>query len=221
MNKEIFVFQTNSNLDIELGYPFSFDDCVQMASQDGDIWVTMFNGKVDWISTNEPRGVYILTGVDRNNEPTIRYVGNGTTQFIGSVFTFGFLENRETGGIVSYGKTTWEEFDSIRLSDGVNYMGHQSTAMMCYMKMARISIVVSPGDTIIWAQYSGRRLEEGSTTLPEGSKLVPMKAECHTPLEVKAMKIALKRLKENKFDLCNVRDDILTCKGCNFCGKFE
>lgn len=221
MNKK-FIFQTNSNLDIQPGYPFSFEECVQMSSQDGDIWVSMFGHEVDWISTKEPRGEYILTGTDRNGDPQWKYVGNGTTQFIGSVFTFGFLENREEGGMVSYGATSWEEFDSVRLSKGVNYMGHKSTADLCKMAMKRISIKVSPGDKIYWAQYDGPRLEEGSTTLPDDARLIPMKAVCHTPLEVKAMNIALEKLKsQKKYDLCNVRNDLINCKGCNFCGKFD
>lgn len=220
MNKEIFVFQTNSNLDIKSGYPFSFDECVDMASPNGDVYVTMFGGEVDWISTNEPRGVYILTGKDRNNDPQWKYVGNGTTQFIGSVFTFGFLENRESGGIVSYGATSWEEFDAIRLSAGVNYMGHQSTADLCNMTMQRISIKVSPGDTIIWAQYDGPRLEEGSTTLPDGAQLIPMKAVCHTIEEVKIMQKALENKKKPKNhygDGTCYYNGVFPCNSCGEC----
>lgn len=176
MNKQIFTFQT-SNLDIKPGYPFSFDECVNMASPNGDVYVTMFGGEVDWISTNEPHGEYILTGVDRNGDPQWKYNGDGNTIFIGSVFTFGFLANREEGGSVSYGSISWDEFDKAKDAPHINFMGHQSTAHMVDMDMQRISIKAYPGDTIIWAQYDGPRLEEGSTTLPDGAKLVPMKAE--------------------------------------------
>lgn len=174
---ENFTFQVNSNLDIQPGYPFSFEECTQMASQDGDIWVTMFHGEVDYISHHEPRGVYILTGIDRNGDAQWKFNGDGNTVFIGSVFTFGFLANREEGGSVSYGAITWKEFDMALNGFYVNYMGHKSTADMVNMDMQRISIKAYPGDVIIWAQYDGPRLEEGSTTLPEGARLVPMKAE--------------------------------------------
>lgn len=208
MNKNIFIFQTNSNLDIKPGYPFSFDECVQMASQDGDIWVTMFGGEVDWISTNEPRGQYILTGVDRNGDPQWKYNGDGNTVFIGSVFTFGFLANREEGGSVSYGSISWEEFDKFKDAPHVNFMGHQSTADLCNMDMQRISIKAYPGDVIVWAQYDGPRLEEGSTTLPDGARLVPMKA-----------KIMKKENKNHYGDGTCYYNGVIPCNGCGECNE--
>lgn len=208
MNEKVFVFQTNSNLDIKSGYPFSFDECVDMASPNGDIYVTMFGNEVDWISTNEPCGQYILTGKDRNGNPQWKYNGDGNTVFIGSVFTFGFLANREDGGSVSYGSISWEEFDEAKNTPHVNFMGHQSTASMVNMDMQRISIKAYPGDTIIWAQYDGPRLEEGSTTLPDGARLVPMKAK------------VIKMEKENKNhygDGTCYYNGVFECTGCGEC----
>ena len=208
MNTNIYVVQTSSNLDIKPGYPFSFDECISMASTDGDVFVTMFEGEVDYVSTNEPHGQYILTGVDRNGDPQWKYNGDGNTIFIGSVFTFGFLANREDGGSVSYGSINWKEFDEFRNAPHVNFMGHQSTADMVDMDMQRISIKAYPGDTIIWAQYDGPRLEEGSTTLPDGARLVPMKAE------------VIRMEKENKNhygDGTCYYNGVFKCTGCGEC----
>lgn len=45
INQNVYTFQTNSNLGLQLGNPFSFEETVKMASQDGDIYVTMFCGE--------------------------------------------------------------------------------------------------------------------------------------------------------------------------------
>lgn len=172
----IYVVQTTDGKHLQGGYPYSLEEMAQIASPSGDVFVTMIGGEVDWISTNEPRGQYILTGVDRNGDFQWKFNGDGNTVFIGSVFTFGFLANREEGGSTSYEAITWQEFDQHRSNAHVNFMGHESTAKMVDMEMQRISIKAYPGDTIVWAQYDGPRLEEGSTTLPEGARLVPMKA---------------------------------------------
>jgi len=231
INENLYIFQTNSNLDIQPGYPFSFDECVDIASPNGDVYVTMFGGEVDWISTNEPRGVPVITGTDRNGDLQIFVNGDGGTVFLGSVFTFGFLQNRETGGMVDYEKTTWKHFDEVLNSDHINFMGHQSTASMVGMEMKRISVKVNPGDTVVWAQYSGPRLEEGSTTLPENAKLVPMIAQCLTdedvekckwvrsltPEQLEAAKKAVSNTKNHYGDGTCYYNGVFPCNGCGEC----
>lgn len=132
------------------------------------------------IAGNEIKGKYIVGGCDRNNDLQWRYIGTGHTIFIGSVFTFGFLGDREEGGAVSYGSISWEKFDEYRTMPHINFMGHKSTANLVKMNMCRVSIKAYPGDIIVWSQYDGDRLEEGSTTLPEGAKLVPMEAKIYS-----------------------------------------
>jgi hypothetical protein len=56
-------------------------------------------------------------------------------------------------------------------------VGHESTAAiiaadLCLpVKADRRSIKIGPGDKLVVAQYSGPRLPEGATQLPEGAKL--------------------------------------------------
>jgi hypothetical protein len=47
-------------------------------------------------------------------------------------------------------------------------IGHQDTANVLGVPMARINVTLKAGDTFYIAQLQGGRLPEGSTTLPEG-----------------------------------------------------
>ena len=141
----------------------------------------------DW----EPEGEYILIGKDRDGLPQFKVNGTGNTTFIGSVFTFGFLSNPEKGGCITYKQISCEEFDSYiekmnyhdlwrpRDEKYFNFTGHEQTAQLLGIPMNRITIRAKPGDKIVWAQYKGPRLEEGSTTVPEGAEFIPMKAEIY------------------------------------------
>lgn len=139
----------------------------------------------------EPEGEYILIGRGRDGLPQYQVNGTGNTTFIGSVFTFGFLTNPELGGCITYQEIAWREFeyyvkkmntsDLYRRKDEVyvNFTGHEQTAQILQIPMNRITIRAKPGDKIVWAQYKGPRLEEGSTTVPDGAEFVPMKAEIY------------------------------------------
>ena len=48
----------------------------------------------------------------------------------------------------------------------VNFTGHEQTAQLINIPMQRITIRARPGDKVVWAQYKGPRLEEGSITVP-------------------------------------------------------
>ena len=140
----------------------------------------------------EPEGEYILIGKGRDGLPQFKVNGTGNTTFIGSVFTFGFLINPEKGGCITYKQISWEEFDSYiekmntydywRPNDEkyFNFTGHEQTAQLLGIPMNRITIRAKPGDKIVWAQYKGPRLEEGSTTVPDGAEFIPMKAEIYS-----------------------------------------
>ncbi|AMK16281.1 STIV orfB116 family protein [Methanobrevibacter olleyae] len=98
------------------------------------------------------------------------------TVYVGNVFTFGFLDNPNVD--ISSQQISWEEFDEVlENKDFVNFMGHADVAHMVGLDMNRITIHVKPGDTVYIAQYTGPRLEEGATVLPDGATLVPLKVE--------------------------------------------
>lgn len=231
INKEAYTVQTMDGDHLQGGYPYSFEEMVNMASPDGDVFVTMFGGEIDYVSHTEPVGRPVITGHDRNGDLQIFVNGDGDTIFLGSVFTFGFLQNRETGGMVDYESTSWEHFDKVLNGDHVNFMGHQSTASLVGMEMQRISVRVNPGDTVVWAQYSGPRLEEGSTTLPKNAKLVPMIAQCLTnedvekckwvrsltPKQLEAAKKAVSNTKHHYSDDTCYYNGVFSCIGCGEC----
>jgi len=55
------------------------------------------------------------------------------------------------------------------LPDGLeSAIGHQDTANVLGVKMNRINVHLSKGDTAYIAQLVGGRLPEGTTTLPKG-----------------------------------------------------
>lgn len=95
--------------------------------------------------------------------------------YIGNVFTFGFLANKNVD--IKSRQITWEEFDQALQGEFVNYMGHEDVAHMVGLEQNRISISVVSGDVVYLAQYDGPRLAEGATVLPEGATLVPIRVE--------------------------------------------
>lgn len=67
--------------------------------------------------------------------------------------------------------------DVRRIQDLESHIGHEST---CYLlssllgrpiELQRSTLCMSPGEMIIVAQYSGPRLPEGATSLPEGASI--------------------------------------------------
>ncbi len=59
----------------------------------------------------------------------------------------------------------------------VSVVGHAPTAAMLSentgvdIRFNRVTAKLQPGDTLFVGQYSGPRLEEGATTLPEGATI--------------------------------------------------
>ena len=49
-------------------------------------------------------------------------------------------------------------------------VGHADTAAVLGVPMARLSVRLSPGDTLFVAQLVGGRLPEGCTVLPHGAR---------------------------------------------------
>jgi hypothetical protein len=49
-------------------------------------------------------------------------------------------------------------------------VGHPTTATLLGVPFNRASVTLNKGDMLVVAQYSGPRLEEGATVLPEGAE---------------------------------------------------
>ena len=59
----------------------------------------------------------------------------------------------------------------------ISAIGHQDTANVLGVPMARINVALKKGDVAYVAQLQGGRLPEGSTTLPEGFTFRFLKVE--------------------------------------------
>lgn len=95
--------------------------------------------------------------------------------YIGNTFTCNFLSQLDCS--VEFKTISWVQFDEIIASgDFINFMGHADVAHMVGLEQNRISVSAKPGDTIIFTQYRGPRLPEGTTVLPEGATIIPVMA---------------------------------------------
>lgn len=70
------------------------------------------------------------------------------------------------------------------MSEAIPAIGHETTAAVIQRQygissplFARVTINLCPGDKALVFQYSGPRLPEGATVLPEGAKLTPILVE--------------------------------------------
>lgn len=78
---------------------------------------------------------------------------------------------------VAFAEITVPEVVSLLGSDFESVVGHQSTADLfsallgLQVKANRVSVELSPGEVIVIGQYSGPRLAEGVTELPENATL--------------------------------------------------
>jgi hypothetical protein len=78
---------------------------------------------------------------------------------------------------VSFREITVPEVVSLLGSSFESVVGHQSTADLfsallgLQVEANRVSVALSPGEAIVIGQYSGPRLAEGVTALPENATL--------------------------------------------------
>lgn len=97
------------------------------------------------------------------------------TTYIGNTFTCNFLSQLDCS--VEFKTISWAEFDSILESGNfINFMGHTDIAHMVGLEQNRISVSAQPGDIVIFTQYRGPRLPEGTTVLPDGATIIPVMA---------------------------------------------
>jgi hypothetical protein len=70
-----------------------------------------------------------------------------------------------------------EELEALPLSGFKSAIGHADTAVILsdmlgiHIPFNRESVTIHPGGEILVAQYSGPRLNEGTTVLPEGASI--------------------------------------------------
>ena len=94
------------------------------------------------------------------------------TTYVGNTFTVNFLA--QLNCTVKFQEITWEQFDEIISGDFVNYFGHKDVARMVGLEANRITISAKPGDIVVFSQYRGPRLPEGTIELPEGATIIPV-----------------------------------------------
>jgi hypothetical protein len=84
-------------------------------------------------------------------------------KYLGNAFSLGMLP-RDC-------KPEIRELDSKPSFEGlVSVVGHITTAAILGVAFNRASITLQPGDVLTVAQYSGPRLPEGATVLPDGAQ---------------------------------------------------
>ncbi|MCX6797345.1 MAG: DUF1874 domain-containing protein [Candidatus Doudnabacteria bacterium] len=74
--------------------------------------------------------------------------------------------------------------DALVLSVATVAIGHETTAALIQRQygitaalLARVTVTLCPGDVALVFQYSGPRLPEGATVLPEGAKITAILVE--------------------------------------------
>src|SRR5690606_23749647 len=98
------------------------------------------------------------------------------TLYIGNAFALSMLPaSADDHSIVLYQDATIDRAREYAAQPHVSCVGHADTARLMSdvlgveLETRRCSIQLEPGDQILVAQYSGPRLPEGATALPEGA----------------------------------------------------
>lgn len=94
--------------------------------------------------------------------------------YVGNTFTCNFLA--QLSCTVEFKEISWAEFDEIIAGEFINFYGHKDIANMVGLEPNRISVSAKSGDIVVFTQYRGERLPEGTTVLPEGSVIIPVMA---------------------------------------------
>jgi len=104
--------------------------------------------------------------------------------FIGNAFSLGMLTDLFNGCGLSEGHSLDVRNISpagikklMSMLDWVSIVGHKETAMLfssildVEIPMNRVTTTLEIGDILVVGQYTGPRLEEGATSLPDGAKI--------------------------------------------------
>jgi len=116
------------------------------------------------------------------------------TTYISNAISLGMLDDVESSGYASLSisrLTVEEAARDLRVFKWTSIVGHADTALLfssllgIEIPMNRVSTSLRYGDRVIVGQYTGPRLPEGATGLPEGAKIRWIRAKvCSSrPLE--------------------------------------
>jgi len=98
-----------------------------------------------------------------------------TTTFIANAFSLSMLSLDADAGAITFRRLTLAEAREIAEQPHTSCVGHADTARMMSAELGmsvepnRCSVQLRHGDRMLVAQYSGPRLPEGATELPEGA----------------------------------------------------
>lgn len=97
-------------------------------------------------------------------------------KYISNAFSLNMLGGDPFGYVITVRPLSKEQAAD-RAADAVSAVGHQDTAAIFAAELGvpvtcdRRTITLARGDQVIVGQYSGPRLPEGTTTLPDGAKI--------------------------------------------------
>lgn len=90
--------------------------------------------------------------------------------YVTNAFSLNMLENHMNKLVVT--QITQKQFNRVLQGDYTSAVGHQEIAELLKVPYNRVTLKVKKGDVLYVAQYSGPRLEEGATQLPEGATII-------------------------------------------------
>lgn len=90
--------------------------------------------------------------------------------YVTNAFSLNMLENHSNKLVIT--QITKKDFNRALQGEYTSAIGHQQMAELIGVPYNRISVKITKGDILYVAQYSGPRLEEGATKLPDGASIV-------------------------------------------------
>ncbi len=103
--------------------------------------------------------------------------------YVGNAFSLAMLP--EAGGLLEVTPTDPATVAQALREGAVSVVGHASSAAVfagllgCPCAENRATVALAQGDTLYVGQYSGPRLPEGATTLPEGAAIRWLEVTLH------------------------------------------
>lgn len=89
--------------------------------------------------------------------------------YITNAFSLNMLENHMNKLVIT--QITKKDLERALKGEYTSAIGHQEIADLLNVPYNRVTLKVKKGDVVYVAQYSGPRLEEGATELPDGATI--------------------------------------------------